>query len=184
MSSNIEVQRICQHCGKVFIAKTTTTKYCSHRCNRAAYKVNIRKDKVEKANKATIQIKSQNIDYLRTKEFFTVGDVASLLGCSLRTIYRLIDNGTLKAVNLGERMTRIKRSDLYEVMEQPRLESSIQEVTKKFEIEDYYTLMEVRGKYGISEAALYGIIKRNNISKIRKGRFAYVSKSIIDSLLR
>ncbi|RLD59967.1 MAG: DNA-binding protein, partial [Bacteroidetes bacterium] len=42
--------------------------------------------------------------------------VATLLGCSVHTTYRLIDNGTLKAVNLSERMTRIKRSELNKIL--------------------------------------------------------------------
>ncbi len=28
MSSNIKLQRICQHCGNEFTAKTTVTQYC------------------------------------------------------------------------------------------------------------------------------------------------------------
>lgn len=38
MSSKIEVQRICQYCKKEFTARTTVTKYCSHKCNQRAYK--------------------------------------------------------------------------------------------------------------------------------------------------
>lgn len=38
MSSNIFVNRVCQWCGKEFVARTTTTNYCSHRCSGLAYK--------------------------------------------------------------------------------------------------------------------------------------------------
>ena len=116
MSSNIKVQRICQHCGNEFTARTTTTKYCSHKCNSADYKAKLRAAKVEESNKRTKQIINFSIEELKAKEFLSVRDVATLLGCSVRTTYRLIDNGTLKAVNLSERITRIKRSELNKIL--------------------------------------------------------------------
>ncbi len=116
MSSNIKVQRICQHCGNEFTARTTTTKYCSHKCNSADYKAKLRATKVEESNNRTRQIINYSIEELKAKEFLSVRDVATLLGCSVHTTYRLIDNGTLKAVNLSERMTRIKRSELNKIL--------------------------------------------------------------------
>ena len=112
MSSKIEVQRICQHCGKEFTARTTTTQYCSHRCNSAAYKRRVRVGKVEVSNKETQRIRNQPIEELKAKEFLTVREAARLLNCSVRSIYYYIENGTIKAVNLGQRVTRIKRSDI------------------------------------------------------------------------
>jgi len=47
MSSNIEIERICQHCDKDFIAKTTVTKYCSDDCAKRAYKARKRAEKTE-----------------------------------------------------------------------------------------------------------------------------------------
>lgn len=116
MSSNIKVQRICQHCGNEFTARTTVTKYCSDICAKRAYKARKRTEKIETSNKETIQIKTQPLETLKAKEFLTVRDVATLLGCSVRTTYRLIDNSTLKAVNLAERMTRIKRSEVNKLL--------------------------------------------------------------------
>ena len=112
MSSKIEVQRICQHCGKEFTAQTTTTKYCSHRCNSAAYKQKVRVGKVEVSNKETQRIRNQPIEELKAKEFLTVREVARLLNCSVRSVYYYIGSGTIKAVNLGQRVTRIKRSNI------------------------------------------------------------------------
>ncbi|MBV8388972.1 MAG: hypothetical protein JO080_04140 [Mucilaginibacter sp.] len=33
MSSNFTVNRICEHCGNTFVAKTTVTRFCSKICN-------------------------------------------------------------------------------------------------------------------------------------------------------
>ena len=41
----MEVRKICQWCGKPFIAKKTTTCYCSHQCSNLGYKGRIRERK-------------------------------------------------------------------------------------------------------------------------------------------
>jgi len=106
MSSNIEVQRICRYCGLEFTARTTVTKHCSDDCAKRAYKARKRAEKVITSNAETHRIRIRPIEELKAKEFLSVRDVATLLGCSIRSAYRLIDSGTLKAVNLAERMTR------------------------------------------------------------------------------
>lgn len=112
MSSKIQVQRICQHCGKEFTARTTVTQCCSDQCAKKAYKARIRAAKVEVSNKETLLIKAKPFDELKAKEFLTVKDLSKLLNCSIRTSYRLINQGNIKAVNLGERKTLVKRSEI------------------------------------------------------------------------
>lgn len=46
MSSNIEIQKKCKWCGQIFIARKTSTNYCSHKCNNAAYKERIRQERI------------------------------------------------------------------------------------------------------------------------------------------
>jgi excisionase family DNA binding protein len=90
----------------------TTTRYCSHLCNSRAYKAKARGAKIEVSNKETLSIKLKPMEELKAKEFLSVREAAKLLNCSLRTTYRLIDNGTIKAVNLSERKTTIRRADI------------------------------------------------------------------------
>lgn len=182
MSSKIEVQRICQHCGNEFTARTTVTRFCSHRCASAAHKQKVRAGKVEQSNKQTQQIITQPIEELKAKEFLTVREVARLLNCSVRSAYYYIESGTIKAVNLGQRITRVKRSEIDKLFEQPQPVTP-QPEQKQFDIADCYNLTEVQDKYGISETALQNLIKRNSIPKIKKGWFAYVPKTVIDKLL-
>jgi len=118
MSSNIAIQRICLHCSKEFTARTTVTKFCSLPCAGRAYKARKRAEKVERSNTETLQVKNKTIEELKVKEFLSVKDLALLLGCSTRTAYRLIDKGKIHAVNLSERLTRVKRSELNKIMEQ------------------------------------------------------------------
>lgn len=122
MSSNIKVQRICQHCGKEFTARTTVTKCCSDKCSKAAYKTRIRAEKVQKSNTETKRIKTQSIEELKVKEFLTVRDIAILLNCSVRSVYYYIESGAIRATNLGQRITRVKRSEIDKLFEQPKSE--------------------------------------------------------------
>ena len=183
MSSNIKVKRICQHCSREFTARTTVTKYCSDKCSKAAYKARKRAEKVKQSNAETTRIKSQPIEQLKAKEFLTIREVAQLLNCSVRSAYYYIENGTISAVNLGQRMTRVKRSEidkLFQGNSQPQIKEA---ETIQYDIKDCYTLTEVQDKYKVSESTVQQLIKRNSIPKIKKGWYAYVPKQIIDELL-
>ena len=50
MSSNLTFKRKCEHCGKKFSAKTLYTRYCSHACNSAHYKLLKRQEKINNFN--------------------------------------------------------------------------------------------------------------------------------------
>jgi excisionase family DNA binding protein len=112
MSSNIEVQKICEYCGNEFTARKTTSKTCSDRCVKLYYKQRKRAAKIEETTKTTIQIKNKPIEELKAKEFLTVRDAAKLLSCSRQTVYSLINSGKLKAVNIKVKKTIVKRTDL------------------------------------------------------------------------
>lgn len=112
MSTKIKVQRICEYCGKEFTAQTIRTRYCSHMCNSRGYKANVKSLKIELSNNETKTVKNKPIEELKAKEFLTVKDVARLLNCCTRTTYRLIKRGGIKAVNLSERKTIVRRSDI------------------------------------------------------------------------
>lgn len=194
MSSNIKVQRICQHCGTEFTARTTVTKYCSHRCGSAANKAKVRAEKVQKSNTETKQIKTQPIEELKAKEFLAVSEVSKLIGCSRQNVYKLINTGKLKATNILEKKTIVRRCDLDKLFAEPDysnfigLEKQVKEMydwkqAGAFDIADCYTINEVLEKYSISETALQNLMKREGIPKIKKGWYAYVPKPIIDKYL-
>ncbi|MCB9426288.1 MAG: helix-turn-helix domain-containing protein [Flavobacteriales bacterium] len=183
MSSNIKVKRICQHCSKEFTARTTVTKYCSDKCSKAAYKARKRAEKVKQSNTETTRIKSLPIEQLKAKEFLTVREVAQLLNCSVRSAYYYIENGTISAVNIGQRMTRIKRSEIDNLFQNNTKPVSNESQPIQHNIEDCYTISEIQEKFNISSGALYNIIKRNNVPKINKGKFVFVPKKMINELL-
>lgn len=80
MSSNIRVQRICEYCSNEFTARTTRTKYCSHKCANRAYKAQKRTEKINKSNIETTEVKLQSIEVLKAKDFLNINEVCKLIG--------------------------------------------------------------------------------------------------------
>ena len=193
MSSNIRVQRICQYCGREFTARTTVTRYCGDSCAKKAYKARKRTEKAHRSNTETRRIKTQYIEELKAKEFLTVAEVSRLINCSRQNVYKLINTGKLKATNILEKKTIVRRYDLDKLFtevpdmetipEQQKQELKEWNQAGQFDIADCYTLTEVQDKYGISDKALYDLIKRESIPKIKKGWYAYVPKPLIDKYL-
>ena len=184
MSSNIKIQRICQHCGNEFTARTTTTQYCGDSCSKKAYKARLRISKIDESNKQTERIKIKPIEVLKAKEFLTVRDVATLLNCSVRSVYLYIEHGNIKAVNIAERKTLVKRSEIDKLFEQPITpQPEIKTEPKPIEITDCYTITETLQKFKISDSALNNIIKRFSVPKVKKGKFTYIPKTIIEKIL-
>ena len=110
MSSNIRIEKVCQHCGKTFTAKTTVTQFCSDNCAKLSYKKRKREGKILTAIDQERQVNPFN-PVVKQKDFLSVEETCQLVGASRWTIYRLIDNGLLKAGKLGRR-TIIKRTEI------------------------------------------------------------------------
>ena len=181
MSSNIRVQRICQHCKQEFTARTTVTKYCGNRCAKYAYKARHRKKNVEKSNAETKAIIEKPLTNLNIKAFLSIAEASKLLGVSRSTFNRMMKRGAVRFAKVGTRVI-IRRADIESIFELPqRLEQ--EKKPKEYMIEDCYTISQVLDRFGVSDKALHEIIKRNEIPKIKKGRYAYVPKELIEKLL-
>jgi excisionase family DNA binding protein len=111
MSSNIEITRICQFCANEFTARTTVTKYCSHRCASMAYKARQRGNDIVRSNQETTETISAPIIELQAKDFLSVSDASELLGLSRWTLSRAINDGRLNIVRFGKRIV-IKRTEI------------------------------------------------------------------------
>ncbi|HEY8659393.1 MAG TPA: helix-turn-helix domain-containing protein [Hanamia sp.] len=112
MSSNIQLQRICEHCGNEFTARTTVTRFCGDNCAKAAYKARKRSAKIERSNEQTLKIKTKPIEDIKAKEFLSVREAAKLIGSSLQMVYDLINTGRIKGINLKIKKTIIPRSEI------------------------------------------------------------------------
>ncbi|MEO0553625.1 MAG: helix-turn-helix domain-containing protein [Bacteroidota bacterium] len=111
MSSNIRVQRICQHCGNEFTAKTTVTKYCGDDCAKRAYKKRKKEEKIGKSNEETIEIKAATVKAIQEQDFLNIQETCELLGISRMTLYRMIRDNRIQATKIGRR-TIIARKNI------------------------------------------------------------------------
>lgn len=182
MSSNITVERICEHCGKTFLAKTTVTKYCSLNCNRKHYKQKIRNIKITASNEQTLGARTKAINN-QPPEFLTVKQAARLLHCSERIIYQQIKNGRIKAIQLSERKTLIKRKHLNKAFKQVDFQPVQQtERAKNPALVYCISMNDAQQHFGISEKALYDLIKRNDLEVFSNGKFNYVLRSALNQI--
>ncbi len=102
----LEIRRKCKVCGKVFIAKTLDSQFCCKRCGDVFRKRQLdAKKREETLSRIILQIPD-------AREYISVKEAVAIFGVERDTIYRLIRKGRIPAINLGTRLTRIKREDL------------------------------------------------------------------------
>ncbi len=107
MSSNMEIHKKCMYCGKGFIAKKTTTRYCSHRCNQLHYKKVKRNEKIHLAQ-GKREITGGD------KFLLTIPQAAALAGISERTVFRLIEKNIIEPLRFGRRVV-IPKTELIKI---------------------------------------------------------------------
>lgn len=118
MSSNIEVKKRCSWCGKEFIARKTTTEYCSHRCSNLAYKARKRNEKVKTFEKEYAYTLPTQMD-AECVEFLTPTKAAKLLGICRASVYNYLKAGDITAVQFKGK-TLIRRKDIDKLFDEPK----------------------------------------------------------------
>lgn len=90
MSSNIRIERVRNFCNCKFIARTTKTKFCSHRCSSSSWKHTARQEKftiakVESSISGKIRV-AVNFPMLAGKELLTIMEASALLNITHVTL--------------------------------------------------------------------------------------------------
>jgi excisionase family DNA binding protein len=183
-SSTFRINKVCQHCNKVFEAQKVTTKFCSIDCARKNYKLRAKLTKKEMAEletkKSLLSFKANktNIEIVRQKDFISVNEAATLLNCNRKTVYRMISLGVIPAQNLLFRKTIIKRSTIDHLFE------SLKEATlQKVEGDEMVNIIDVQKRFNISYNGLSRIIRRNKLNTEKRGKYVFVSKNNIEQIL-
>ena len=83
----MKVRKICQWCGKPFVAQKTTTCFCSHRCSSLGYKERIRERKRELKKMQEILTPKSAAE---GQDFLSFAQVATLMGVTRQYIYKLV----------------------------------------------------------------------------------------------
>lgn len=154
----MEVKRICQWCGKPFIAKKTTTNYCSHQCASQGYKHRMRERRLElRELQDLIEVKSK----LDHQDYFTFAQAAQLMGVSRQYIYKLVKEDKLRASKISARMSIIRRADIELMLKTRPYER--RRVKDDLDITEYYTAEQISEKYKVSQNG-FGHIQERTIS--------------------
>ena len=186
--------RKCAFCGREFTANSGVQKYCSVSC----------------ADEAKRERKKRNGDFLkaaepviglRQQEYLTFSKAAILMGCSRQYIYKLVNQGKLKASRISSRMAIIRRADIETMLEgspynkvvfgnRPKTASSNRQQQKKKEpvsVSDepltYISGEEVIASYKVKPSWLYTSAKRNQIPICRIAGKNYYSRIHVEECL-
>ena len=180
-SLGIEIKRRCRFCGKEFIIKTLDSYYCSPKCSKAAH---ARKKRAEEKERKMALI-AKMVPTIR--EFISVKEAVAIYGVERQTLYRLLRQGIIPCINIGERMTRIRRADLESMFPKRPVAQAIKEAPLpklySLEPEDCYTIGEVCEKYHINDSSVWTHVRKYSIPSRKIGNFVYVPKEAIDKLL-
>ena len=176
------IKRKCKVCGKVFVAKTLDSHYCSPKCSKVAWK----RKKDAKDKNARLEAIARQIPDIR--EFISVKEAVAMFGVERNTLYRLIKSGRIPAVNIGTRLIRIKRSDM-ENLFLTRPESIAEKerpIPKLYsmEPEECYTITQVCEKYHINDSSVWAHVRKYSIPSRQIGNYVYVPKQEIDNLYK
>lgn len=179
MSSNIKIQRVCEHCDSEFTAHTTVTKFCSHSCSKKAWKKRDRDQKINKSDQETKQKLSLPIEKIKANAYLTIPEAASLLRVSRSSIYRIIWTGALKVIKVKSK-TIVSKKDLDDfLLKSTQPTNSISEEHKTTEETELISFPEIIHLYNISDRTLYEMAKRKQINKRKIMGTNFVPKSQI-----
>ncbi len=187
--------RKCTFCGREFTANSGVQKYCSVSC----------------ADEAKRERKKRNGDFLkaaepviglRQQEYLIFSKAAILMGCSRQYIYKLVNQGKLKASRISSRMAIIRRADIETMLEgspynkvvfgnRPKPASSNRQKQQKkkepVSVSDepltYISGEEVIASYKVKPSWLYTSAKRNQIPICRIAGKNYYSRSHVEECL-
>ena len=185
--------RRCACCGREFTAYSGVQKYCSVGCADEAKKE--RKKRHEDFLRA-----AEPVVGLRQQEYLTFSRAAILMGCSRQYVYKLVNQGKLKASRISSRMAIIRRADIESMLEgnpynkvvfgnRPKPTNSSRKLRKQ-EAETasnepltYISGEEVIASYKVKPSWLYTSAKRNQIPICRIAGKNYYSRSHVEECL-
>ncbi len=173
----MEVRKICQWCGKPFIAKKTTTCYCSHQCSNLGYKERIRERKRElKKMQELLQPKQAS----EGQDFFSFAQAAKLMGVTRQYIYKLVKENKLRASSISGKKSLIRRADI-ELMLKTKPYESIKP-KDDVDITEYYTAEQIAEKYKVNTKWVWTYTREHDVPKVKIRQFNYYSKKHIDAI--
>lgn len=174
------IKKQCIICGEQFIPKRVTSVYCSDKCSKKGYKQKrLQLKKEEKLNALVDKIPEDRL-------FISVPEATLLFGIAKTTLYRLVRQGKIPAVNFGTRLVRIERKVMEKMFPLSQTPPEVKTQAKKklysLEKEDCYSIGEIAKRFQISESTVYKHIRKYSIPTRQMGKYVYAPKMEIDNL--
>lgn len=173
----MEVRKICQWCGKPFIAKKTTTCYCSHQCSNLGYKERIRERKRQLKKMQELLEPKQAAE---GQDFFSFAQAAQLMGVTRQYVYKLVKESKLRASRISGKKALIRRADIELMLKTKPYERIVPK--DEFDMSEYYTAEQIAEKYKVNTKWVWTYTREHDIPKVRIRQFNYYSKKHIDAV--
>lgn len=143
--------------------------------------------RLERKKNTEARVRSQVQEKVHTeigdKELLTFREAAALLGITKQAMYALVARGTIVAYKLTRRLSRIRKTDIDNMLQNNQYISSPLRSKKQREtITEFYTTKEILAKFSISNSWLFTVAKRQNIPKVTKHGKTYWSKKHCDAI--
>ena len=175
-----KTERNCPICGTSFTPKTINSRYCSEKCSRKAYKRKVAEEKRQQELNAIAESVPDNRPYI------SVPEAIAIYGVAKSTLYRLIRQGHIPAINLGTRLLRIDRQKLESIfpIRQEQKKEEPQPMLFDLSFENCYTITEIAEKYDLSLTTVCNHIRKYGIPMRHQGKSIYVPKTEIHKLYK
>lgn len=167
-----------EKCGTSFTPKTINSRYCSEKCSRKAYKRKVAEEKRQQELNAIAESVPDNRPYI------SVPEAIAIYGVAKSTLYRLIRQGHIPAINLGTRLLRIDRQKLESIfpIRQEQKKEEPKPMLFDLSFENCYTITEIAEKYDLSLTTVCNHIRKYGIPMRHQGKSIYVPKTEIHKL--
>lgn len=175
-----KTERNCPICGTSFTPKTINSRYCSEKCSRKAYKRKVAEEKRQQELNAIAESVPDNRPYI------SVPEAIAIYGVAKSTLYRLIRQGHIPAINLGTRLLRIDRQKLESIfpIRKEQKKKELEPMLFDLSFENCYTITEIAEKYDLSLTTVCNHIRKYGIPMRHQGKSIYVPKTEIHKLYK
>ena len=190
--------RKCKYCGKEFVPRSGSQKYCCEECQTKA------KEARKKRQQDFMKVVEPVID-LQCQEYLTFAKAAILMGCSRQYVYKLVNEGKLAASRISSRMAFIRKADIEKMLagnpyhrvlptsrpkkastpikkEETACAKNRMTDTQESEVLDYISGEEVMSIYKVKKSWLYASAKRNQVPVCRIAGKNYYSRKHMEAL--
>lgn len=169
-------RKICQHCGKEFVALTAFTNYCSTRCASLAEKLRKRNERLATTS---IEVRERHRLALLDKNFLTLSDAARLMQMSRNTLYKIIKLYGIEPIRFTDRTIRISREDLEKAVTGIPQTSTAE---KDDILSNWMTKEQIMEEYAVTLSWFNSTIKRHRIQPKTIGCKNFYDKDQMDAI--